>query len=160
MSFSAYKKKKPYYVLLPNENLIHYVYRLIKDIIKMYPYARKHGLRYYIDTDYRRGISYRRRTRHKENVRNKRMGPLRKPHYKAIIKLLLFERSKQLCNHCKKPFCINELTIDHILPLFLGGDSNINNLQLLCEPCHRVKTKQEHLDWQKTQAAIRSSLPK
>jgi len=29
--------------------------------------------------------------------------------------------------------------IDHIKPLSLGGDSNIDNLQLLCKHCNRSK---------------------
>ena len=33
--------------------------------------------------------------------------------------------------------------IDHIVPLFKGGDDNENNYQSLCIECHRIKTKED-----------------
>lgn len=40
---------------------------------------------------------------------------------------------------CKLCGCsnINRLTIDHIIPVSLGGDDNIENLQILCLLCHK-----------------------
>jgi hypothetical protein len=35
------------------------------------------------------------------------------------------------------------MNIDHIQPLASGGNNNYDNLQILCKPCHYVKTKQE-----------------
>ena len=35
------------------------------------------------------------------------------------------------------------LEVDHILPLELGGDHSDVNLQVLCKPCHSVKTRAE-----------------
>ena len=35
------------------------------------------------------------------------------------------------------------LEVDHILPLERGGDHSDGNLQLLCKPCHSVKTRLE-----------------
>ena len=32
---------------------------------------------------------------------------------------------------------------DHILPLELGGRTVLSNLQLLCTPCHAIKTAQD-----------------
>lgn len=32
---------------------------------------------------------------------------------------------------------------DHIKPLWEGGENRESNLQLLCEPCHGVKTRRE-----------------
>ena len=51
------------------------------------------------------------------------------------------------CNHCKKPFRFKELTVDHILPLVRGGESTIDNLQLLCNPCHREKSAREQAEF-------------
>ena len=36
------------------------------------------------------------------------------------------------------------MTMDHILPISLGGEEfEQSNLQLLCGPCNKVKTKQD-----------------
>ncbi|MEM6622975.1 MAG: HNH endonuclease signature motif containing protein [Pseudomonadota bacterium] len=35
----------------------------------------------------------------------------------------------------------NGLEWDHIIPLMLGGDDELENLQPLCKACHRAKTK-------------------
>lgn len=33
--------------------------------------------------------------------------------------------------------------LDHIIPKGLGGSDDITNLQLLCIPCHKKKTKKD-----------------
>lgn len=38
------------------------------------------------------------------------------------------------------------LQIDHVVPLIDGGDDSPENLQLLCESCHKAKTKREAAD--------------
>lgn len=32
---------------------------------------------------------------------------------------------------------------DHVIPLEMGGDDTLENLQPLCRPCHRAKTRQD-----------------
>lgn len=105
----------------------------------MYPYARIHGMRYYFDTEFRRHIS----TRRKSLTRIKREGKLRRPGMKRQIKLKLGERDGHRCNYCRAPFTLDDLTIDHIISLFRNGTNNLDNLQLLCVPCHTIKSKTE-----------------
>jgi len=58
------------------------------------------------------------------------------------IKLRLFEAANGRCQQCTRkigpgaPF-----DYDHIKPLILGGEHRETNLQVLCKPCHAVKTK-------------------
>jgi len=33
--------------------------------------------------------------------------------------------------------------VDHVVPLKDGGEHNTGNMQLLCEKCHKVKTRQD-----------------
>ena len=56
--------------------------------------------------------------------------------YKKIVIELLGGQ----CNKCKIK---KELQIDHIVPIFMGGKSEIKNLQVLCIFCHKKKTKNE-----------------
>jgi 5-methylcytosine-specific restriction protein A len=136
------KKKDipPYYKRRPNESLFFFFRRLIKSIIAMYPHARKHGIRYYFDTEYRRNLSYGRG----KKLRTKREGKLSNPTVKKRVKMLLAERDGRRCNHCKQEFGLNSLTIDHIVRLVKNGSNELPNLQLLCTDCHQVKTAEEH----------------
>lgn len=35
--------------------------------------------------------------------------------------------------------------VDHVRPLWNGGDNNVNNLQALCTTCHKTKTMMDYL---------------
>ena len=61
------------------------------------------------------------------------------------IKLVLYERAQGCCQHCKKPlqFFATDWEIDHVTPVFKGGKTTLRNLQLLCIPCHMVKSAPE-----------------
>ena len=49
-----------------------------------------------------------------------------------------------LCVMCEAHGYVNMADhIDHIVPLFKGGDDNENNYQSLCVECHRIKTKED-----------------
>ena len=56
----------------------------------------------------------------------------------------IFHDNNEKCNICDKKLSAGKYQIDHILPLASGGDNEIENLQILCNPCHFEKTKHEH----------------
>lgn len=43
------------------------------------------------------------------------------------------------CNGCKEHFKLNNLEADHIIATSVGGTNHIENLQLLCSHCNRIK---------------------
>ncbi|MCY4101205.1 MAG: HNH endonuclease, partial [Rhodobacteraceae bacterium] len=51
------------------------------------------------------------------------------------------------CSACKEHFQIRHLEIDHIQPQSKGGTDHLDNLQLLCGSCNRIKgnRSQEYL---------------
>lgn len=58
------------------------------------------------------------------------------------VKVRTFERFKGKCADCTLVICGKLLpAYDHIVPLVAGGSNRESNLQLLCVPCHLVKTK-------------------
>ena len=40
---------------------------------------------------------------------------------------------------------LEEFDIDHVIPIWLGGSEDANNLQALCPGCHRKKTDRERI---------------
>ena len=51
----------------------------------------------------------------------------------------LCKKSHNLCQHCKTKSCFKTLSIDHIIPISLGGGNEIGNLQPLCLKCNQKK---------------------
>ena len=47
-----------------------------------------------------------------------------------------FKMYGKTCNYCGE--IGNE--VDHVIELAAGGDNTIDNLQVLCSPCHKAKT--------------------
>ena len=52
-----------------------------------------------------------------------------------------FDNKCCICKCCIKD---KKFDIDHITPLSNGGSNELNNLQVLCKPCHMVKCSSEH----------------
>lgn len=50
-------------------------------------------------------------------------------------------RDKHLCQPClKRGFITEAKAVDHITPKAKGGSDDIENLQAICEECHKDKT--------------------
>ncbi len=52
------------------------------------------------------------------------------------IRRFIFERDGYRCVECG---ALDDLTLDHIYPVVLGGEDNIDNLRVLCRPCNSSK---------------------
>jgi 5-methylcytosine-specific restriction protein A len=62
----------------------------------------------------------------------------------ARVKLRVFDRCGGHCQACTLPIRGKLLpAYDHIKALINGGEHRETNLQLLCVPCHAVKTRQD-----------------
>ena len=44
-----------------------------------------------------------------------------------------------ICHYCQRKFPVNELTMDHIIPLSRGGRSTKGNLVPCCKECNTAK---------------------
>ena len=60
------------------------------------------------------------------------------------IRMKAFVRDNFTCVDCKEKSQASKLCGDHIIPLALGGaEFDIENVQTLCIPCHKKKTKKD-----------------
>jgi len=60
------------------------------------------------------------------------------------VRLRINDRSHGCCAKCDHKIAPGEIrVIDHIKPIWLGGENRESNMQLLCEACHDFKTKRE-----------------
>lgn len=51
-----------------------------------------------------------------------------------------FERARGRCEACGVPLRAGEWESDHLIDLRDGGSNAIENLRILCRPCHKRKT--------------------
>lgn len=64
----------------------------------------------------------------------------------------LYDKAEDKCELCGRKIPLPEMTIDHVVPLAMGGRDEIANLQCACQICNRVKDKlmpEEYADWVK-----------
>jgi len=52
-------------------------------------------------------------------------------------------RAKGCCQLCGMRLKAGEGDADHILPVELGGESDLANGQWICKPCHKAKTAKD-----------------
>ena len=72
--------------------------------------------------------------------------PTRRPVFSTSFRLNLFLKRRGICTSCsQKNDAGKAWDIDHILPLALGGTNELENLQILCKPCHHSKTSQSDI---------------
>jgi 5-methylcytosine-specific restriction endonuclease McrA len=56
-----------------------------------------------------------------------------------LTKRNIFLRDKYECQYCGEKTTDNEATLDHVLPISLGGKSSWLNLSTACKPCNYRK---------------------
>lgn len=76
------------------------------------------------------------------NARNPYRRHYRDPQY-ARNRQHRFERAHGKCESCGIYLQPAAWQCDHIVPVSKGGTNDITNLQVLCIPCHRRKTRAE-----------------
>ena len=63
----------------------------------------------------------------------------RRRSYSRFSKTNLFIRDMYICQYCGKPYGKKELTMDHVLPLSLGGETKWENVVAACASCNGKK---------------------
>jgi 5-methylcytosine-specific restriction enzyme A len=62
------------------------------------------------------------------------------------VKVAAFERSQGHCECCTARLWAGKVHYDHRIPDAQGGEPTLENCQVLCVPCHTVKTAKDAAD--------------
>ena len=62
----------------------------------------------------------------------------------TALRRAVIAAAKGRCQACDGP--TDEFEVDHYIPVALGGTNDLSNLQALCPPCHKLKTKKDVKD--------------
>jgi len=74
------------------------------------------------------------------------------------LRQLMYDSYGSSCKYCGRQMDINNLVIDHIIPISKGGTSNIDNLQVICKSSNAMKGSLDNdnfkllLEWLNTEA--------
>ncbi len=63
---------------------------------------------------------------------------------KCDIRDAVFKRDGKVCKSCK---AIENLSLDHVIPVTKGGENSLENMQVLCKSCNSKKS--DHLEGDK-----------
>lgn len=72
------------------------------------------------------------------------------------IRQMLYDAYGQPCKYCGRTMTVKNMQLDHIVPLSKGGDSTLENLQIICKTSNAMKGSLDEenflmlLDWLKT----------
>lgn len=64
---------------------------------------------------------------------------------KSIKKMLCENKVFDICCYCHVGFLISNLTVEHIIPLSLGGSNQLSNIDLACRDCNSAKGRLSYL---------------
>ncbi|WP_308377906.1 HNH endonuclease signature motif containing protein [Streptomyces sp. ISL-98] len=61
----------------------------------------------------------------------------------ARLRRIIRKSGRCNCARCGRHVLASGIDVDHVLPLALGGEDTDDNVQPLCRPCHRLKTRED-----------------
>ena len=69
----------------------------------------------------------------------------RRRHRPRFSKINLYIRDLYTCQYCNTPHTRKELTMDHVIPLSLGGKTKWENIVAACGSCNALKGNKTHM---------------
>ena len=76
------------------------------------------------------------------------------PEAKRLWRGAIKDHFSNTCIYCGKTYETNELTLDHVHPKALGGDSSTSNLVCACRKCNSSKGTENWRDWMRERFGI------
>lgn len=64
---------------------------------------------------------------------------IKRKQYSQTVRENIYSRADGHCQLCGERILLNQMTLDHIVPLSMGGIDSAENLQCTCKACNRFK---------------------
>ncbi len=78
-----------------------------------------------------------------QSHRKRRAAIARGSNAAGLMRRALRKAGRGECASCRLSFLASAIDVDHITPLAKGGEDVAGNVQLLCRPCHKAKTRRD-----------------
>ena len=72
-------------------------------------------------------------------VRRDSKGKIKRKSYSEDTRKLIYLHAGGRCELCGRKILLEDMTIDHITPLAMGGEDDVENLSCTCYPCNIFK---------------------
>lgn len=59
--------------------------------------------------------------------------------YSTEVRRMIYNNADGRCQLCGRKIMFSDATMDHVIPLALGGEDSVSNLQLACKVCNGAK---------------------
>ena len=69
----------------------------------------------------------------------KKVKKIQRKQYSRDVRKLIYSHADGRCALCGNPIAFEEMTLDHIVPLAMGGADEVENLQCSCKACNQFK---------------------
>lgn len=64
---------------------------------------------------------------------------LKRKNFSSGVRELLYKKANGCCELCGRKMLLENMTVDHVIPLAQGGSNDICNLAAVCKPCNLFK---------------------
>ncbi len=68
-----------------------------------------------------------------------KMGKIQRKTYSKDTRKLIYLNAGGRCELCGRKILLDDMTLDHVKPLYMGGEDDVSNLSCTCLPCNVFK---------------------
>jgi hypothetical protein len=72
-------------------------------------------------------------------VKRDKQGKVKRKTYSEDTRKLIYLNAHGKCELCGRKILLEDMTVDHINPLSMGGEDDVENLACTCYPCNQFK---------------------
>lgn len=79
------------------------------------------------------------RKKAKKKIKRTKSGKIKRKTYSPDVKKLLYIKAGGRCELCGKKILLEDMSLDHRIPLSKGGEDDVSNLACTCDTCNEMK---------------------